>query len=324
MKILGQVSPAGQSSQDDSRPQYNPLERTVRATRGAKSQDAVIGRALPSLKAPVQQVPGEQVEQPSYSSYDDALEAINNAYPTESDEDREKREKREKSQRLMAAIGDVFTSFSEGYDRASGKQVADGKSYTQQTDDRLMALEKVRQADAKSRVAALERLQQLKYQQQRGDELRKYQLANQEIRREELERQKANDKARDDYRKTNLRLRDLERQRKIANSPGGDVYFKTVQQMLADGYGEEEAHNEAMKELAAYNAANGTNYTISESYDNSGKVRRTVTLKTADTDVVNNRIQETNKALSTPPPAKGSGKTKASKGSGKSGKKKVW
>lgn len=168
-RILAQVSPAGQSAQGDSHPKYNAWDQTARAVRGAKSQDSVVARALPSLKAPVQQIPGEQVEQPRYNSYDDALEAINQAYPVESDEDREKREKREKSQRLMAAIGDVFTSFSEGYDRASGKQVADGKSYTQQTDDRLMALEKVRQADAKSRVAALERLQQLKYQQQKGE-----------------------------------------------------------------------------------------------------------------------------------------------------------
>lgn len=62
----------------------------------------------------------------------------------------------------MAAIGDAFNAFAEGYDRARGKTVTPSKSYSQQVDDRILALDKIRQTNHKDRITALERLEQLR------------------------------------------------------------------------------------------------------------------------------------------------------------------
>ena len=117
------------------------------------------------------------VNQRRYSNLDDIARSIEELYPVESDDDKAKREKREKAQRVMAGIGDAFSAFKEAYDSARGKQVTPSKGNSRQLEDRLLALENVRKADAKSRIAALERLAQLQYNQEKGDQLAKYQEA---------------------------------------------------------------------------------------------------------------------------------------------------
>jgi len=118
-----------------------------------------------------------QPAQRRYNNLDDIRRSIEELYPVESDEDKAKREKREKAQRVMAGIGDAFSAFKEAYDSARGKQVTPSKGNSRQLEDRLLALENVRKADAKSRIAALERLAQLEYQQEKGDWTVEYQKA---------------------------------------------------------------------------------------------------------------------------------------------------
>lgn len=119
----------------------------------------------------------DQTSQRRYRNLDDISQSIEELYPVESDEDKAKREKREKAQRVMAGIGDAFSAFKEAYDSARGKQVTPSKSNSRQLEDRLLALDNVRKADAKSRIAALERLAQLQYQQEKGDWTVEYQKA---------------------------------------------------------------------------------------------------------------------------------------------------
>ena len=119
----------------------------------------------------------DQSPQRRYNNLDDIRRSIEELYPVESDEDKAKREKLEKSQRIMAGIGDAFSAFKEAYDSARGKQVTPSKGNSRQLEDRLLALENVRKADRKSRIAALERLAQLQYQQEKGDWTVEYQKA---------------------------------------------------------------------------------------------------------------------------------------------------
>ena len=118
-----------------------------------------------------------QLAQRRYNNLDDIRQSIEELYPVESDADKAKREKREKAQRIMAGIGDAFSAFKEAYDSARGKQVTPSKGNSRQLEDRLLALENVRKADRKSRIAALERLAQLEYQQEKGDWTVEYQKA---------------------------------------------------------------------------------------------------------------------------------------------------
>lgn len=214
---------------------------------------------------------------------------------------------RARKRELMAAIGDGISAVSSLYQTTKGAPVTytPGADMTKVMRDLYDRMTAQRKADSDKYLNYL-KVQQAKEQ---ADELREYKRANQEIRREELQRQKDNDKAREDYRNMNLRLRDLERQRKIANSPGGDVYFQTMQQMLADGYSEEQAEAESMKELAAYNATHNTNYTVVDKRDNSGRVSRTVTVKTKDPGAASQAEQSSNSNVdNAPTPAKSSGK----------------
>lgn len=131
--------------------------------------------ATPSVNMPTRN--GGTSGQRRYNNLDDIRQSIEELYPVESDEDKAKREKREKAQRVMAGIGDAFSAFKEAYDSARGKQVAPSKGNSRQLEDRLLALENVRKADRKSRIAALERLSQLRYQQEKGDWTVEYQKA---------------------------------------------------------------------------------------------------------------------------------------------------
>lgn len=242
---------------------------------------------------------------PQLDSYDKMLEYMRANQVADADA-----AGRARRRELMAAIGDGISAVSSLYQTTKGAPVtytpgADMSKVMRDRYDRMIAQ---RKADSDKYLNYL-RVQQAKEQ---ADELREYKRTNQEIRREELERQKKNDKAREDYRNMGLRLRDLERQRKIANSPGGDVYFKTLQDMIAEGYSEEDAENEAMKELAAYNTQHGTNYTIVDKRDNSGRVSRTVTVKTNDQQTAGQVEQAANSNVDNAPAPK-------SKSSGKSG-----
>lgn len=242
---------------------------------------------------------------PQLDSYDKMLEYMRANQIADADAD-----KRARKRELMAAIGDGISAVSSLYQTTKGAPVtytpgADMSKVMRDRYDRMMTQ---RKADSDKYLNYL-RVQQAKEQ---NDELREYKRANQEIRREELERQKKNDQAREDYRNMLLRIRDLERQRKIANSPGGDVYFKTLEDMIAEGYSEEDAENEAMKELAAYNTQHGTNYTVVDKRDNSGRVSRTVTVKTNDQQTAGQVEQVANSNVDNAPALK-------SKSSGKSG-----
>ena len=251
---------------------------------------------------------------PQLDSYDKMLEYMKATQVADADA-----AGRARKRELMAAIGDGISAVSSLYQTTKGAPVtytpgADMSKVMRDRYDRMIAQ---RKADSDKYLNYL-RVQQAKEQ---ADELREYKRTNQEIRREELQRQKDNDKAREDYRNMGLRLRDLERQRKIANSPGGDVYFKTLQDMIAEGYSEEDAENEAMKELAAYNTQHGTNYTIVDKRDNSGKVSRTVTVKTNDQQTAGQveQVANSNVGNAPAPKTKSSGKG----GSTKSKKKKA-
>lgn len=138
-------------------------------------------------------VPAEPQRQ--YNNLDDIADAINQLHPVESEEDRAKREKREKSQRVMAAIGDAFNAFAEGYDRARGKTVTPSKSYSQQVDDRILALDKIRQTNYKDRITALERLEQLRQKseqsmraEERAEQAAKHQAAQEKYWDEQAKR----------------------------------------------------------------------------------------------------------------------------------------
>ena len=258
---------------------------------------------------------------PQLDSYDKMLEYMKATKIADADAD-----KRARRREMMAAIGDGISAVSSLYQTTKGAPVTytPGADMTKVMRDRYDRMIAQRKADSDKYLNYL-RVQQAKDQ---ADELKEYRRTNQEIRREELERQKKNDQAREDYRNMGLRLRDLERQRKIANSPGGDVYFQTMQQMLADGYSEDEANAEAMKELAAYNTQHGTNYTIVDKRDNSGRVSRTVTVKTNDRQTAGHVEQVSNSNVDNAPApktkSKSSGKSGSTKSKGKSGKKKVW
>lgn len=250
---------------------------------------------------------------PQLDSYDKMLEYMQANQVADAEAD-----KRARKREMMAAIGDGISAISSLYQTTKGAPVtyAPGADMTKVMRDRYDRMTAQRKADSDKYLNYL-KVQQAKEQ---ADELREYKRTNQDIRREELQRQKDNDKAREDYRKMNLRLRDLERQRKIANSPGGDVYFKTMQDMLADGYSEDEANTEAMKELAAYNAANGTDYTVVDKRDNSGRVSRTVTIKTNNPQTAAQAEQASNSNVdNTPAPkTKRSGKSGSTKSGSKS------
>lgn len=253
---------------------------------------------------------------PQLDSYDKMLEYMKATQVADADA-----AGRARKRELMAAIGDGISAVSSLYQTTKGAPVtytpgADMSKVMRDRYDRMIAQ---RKADSDKYLNYL-RVQQAKDQ---ADELREYKRASQEIRREELQRQKDNDKAREDYRKMNLRQRELERDRKIANSPGGDVYFETVKQMLADGYSEDEAYNEGMKELAAYNAAHGTNYTVVDRRDNSGRVSRTVTVKTKDAQTAAQAEQTSNSNVANAPaPVRNSRKGKGGSTSKRSSTKK--
>jgi hypothetical protein len=242
---------------------------------------------------------------PQLDSYDKMLEYMKATQVADADA-----AGRARKRELMAAIGDGISAVSSLYQTTKGAPVTytPGADMTKVMRDRYDRMVAQRKADSDKYLNYL-RVQHMKEQ---ADDLREYKRTNQEIRREELQRQKDNDKAREDYRNMGLRLRNLERQRKIANSPGGDVYFKTLQDMIAEGYSEEDAENEAMKELAAYNTQHGTNYTIVDKRDNSGKVSRTVTVKTNDQQTAGQVEQVANSNVDNAPAPK-------SKSSGKSG-----
>jgi hypothetical protein len=140
--------------------------------------------------------PGAAVQpaQRRYNNLDDISRSIEELYPVESDADKAKREKLEKSQRIMAGIGDAFSAFKEAYDSARGKQVTPSKGNSRQLEDRLLALENVRKADRKSRIAALERLAQLQYQQDKGDWNVEYQKGQiDKWKQEAIDRKEKND-----------------------------------------------------------------------------------------------------------------------------------
>lgn len=255
-----------------------------------------------------------QETEPQLDSYDKMLEYMRANQVADADA-----AGRARKRELMAAIGDGISAVSSLYQTTKGAPVtytpgADMSKVMRDRYDRMIAQ---RKADSDKYLNYL-RVQQAKEQ---ADELREYKRTNQEIRREELERQKKNDQAREDYRNMGLRLRDLERQRKIANSPGGDVYFKTLQDMIAEGYSEEDAENEAMKELAAYNTQHGTNYTIVDKRDNSGRVSRTVTVKTNDQQTAGQveQVANSNVDNAPAPKSKSSGKGKSRSNSNRSG-----
>lgn len=245
---------------------------------------------------------------PVLDSYDKMLEYMKASQMNDADAS-----KRQRRREMLASIGDAISALSSMYQTTKGAPVT--YQHGQNMDAEVV---KRGERMAKDRASMTDKyLNYLKVQaaKEQADELREYKRANQEIRRAELQRQKDNDKAREDYRNMNLRIRDLERQRKIANSPGGDVYFQTMQQMLADGYSDEEAENEAMKELAAYNTQHGTNYTIVDKRDNSGRVSRTVTVKTNDQQTAGQVEQVSNSNVDNAPAPK-------TKSSGKSGSSK--
>lgn len=253
-----------------------------------------------------------QQDAPQLDSYDKMLEYMQANQIADADA-----ENRARKREMFAAIGDGISAISSLYQTTKGAPVTytPGADMTKVMRDRYDRMIAQRKADSDKYLNYL-RVQQAKDQ---ADELREYKRANQEIRRDELQRQKDNDKAREDYRKMNLRQRELERDRKIANSPGGDVYFETVKQMLADGYSEDEAYNEGMKELAAYNAAHGTNYTVVDRRDNSGRVSRTVTVKTKDAQTAAQAEQTSNSNVANAPaPVRNSRKGKGGSTSKKS------
>ena len=252
---------------------------------------------------------------PQLDSYDKMLEYMQATQVADADAD-----KRARKREMMAAIGDGISALSSLYQTTQGAPV----TYNPQADMSKAMRDRYDRMTAQRKADSDKYLNFLKVQaaKEQADELREYKRANQEIRREELQRQKDNDKAREDYRSRNLRIRDLERQRKIANSPGGDVYFQTMQQMLADGYSDEEAENEALKDLAAYNTQHGTNYTIVDKRDNSGRVSRTVTVKTNDQPTADQVEQVANSNVANAPAPKTKSSGKGGSSSKKSGTKK--
>jgi len=247
---------------------------------------------------------------PQLDSYDKMLEYMKATQVADADA-----AGRARKRELMAAIGDGISAVSSLYQTTKGAPV----TYTPGADMSKVMRDRYDRMIAQRKADSDKYLNYMKVQnaKEQADELREYKRTNQEIRREELQRQKDNDKAREDYRNMGLRLRDLERQRKIANSPGGDVYFKTLQGMIAEGYSEEDAENEAMKELAAYNTQHGTNYTIVDKRDNSGRVSRTVTVKTNDQQAAGQVEQVANSNVDNAPAPK----TKSSSKSGSTSRK---
>ena len=287
------------------------IPRRTHQTAGGDKAKPVVPAARSS-----QSTTPQDPQAPQLDSYDKMLEYMQANQIADADA-----AGRARRREMMAAIGDGISAVSSLYQTTKGAPVtytpgADMSKVMRDRYDRMIAQ---RKADSDKYLNYL-RVQQAKDQ---ADELREYKRANQEIRREELQRQKDNDKAREDYRKMNLRQRELERDRKIANSPGGDVYFETVKQMLADGYSEDEAYNEGMKELAAYNAAHGTNYTVVDRRDNSGRVSRTVTVKTKDAQTAAQAEQTSNSNVANAPaPVRNSRKGKGGSTSKKSSTKK--
>jgi len=285
------------------------IPRRTHQTAGGDKAEPVVPAARSS-----QSTTPQGPQEPQLDSYDKMLEYMRANQVADADA-----AGRARRRELMAAIGDGISAVSSLYQTTKGAPVTytPGADMSKAMRDRYDRMIAQRKADSDKYLNYL-RVQQAKEQ---ADELREYKRTNQEIRREELERQKKNDKAREDYRNMGLRLRDLERQRKIANSPGGDVYFKTLQDMIAEGYSEEDAENEAMKELAAYNTQHGTNYTIVDKRDNSGRVSRTVTVKTNDQQTADQVEQVANNNVgNTPPPAKRTKSSRKSKGGSNSNK----
>lgn len=171
------------ANKESARPKYSADEQMARATRGADSLNQVVQGVVPHVKDTPSQSAGTG-DQRRWRDLDDIANYIEQTYPVESDEDKAKREKREKSQRVMAAVGDAFSAFSEAYNNARGRTVTPTKGASRQLEDRLLALEKVRQSDAKSRIAALERLAQLRSQQESKDKT----LENEAMRNENQSR----------------------------------------------------------------------------------------------------------------------------------------
>lgn len=174
-----------------------PVDDTKGNPEEVKAIQDDLGLTARATATPANNMPtkrADQSPQRRYNNLDDIRRSIEELYPVESDADKAKREKLEKSQRIMAGIGDAFSAFKEAYDSARGKQVTPSKGNSRQLEDRLLALENVRKADRKSRIAALERLAQLQYQQDKGDWNVEYQKGQiDKWKQEAIDRKEKND-----------------------------------------------------------------------------------------------------------------------------------
>ena len=212
-------------------------------------------------------------------------------------------EKRLERNRVMATIGDGLSAFHEAYAKARGVEpMTSGAGLSQRLRDRYDRLMAERNANRKAYLNGYLEMMRQKRADAVADENAQYRRDSIALRQQREENQKEMNSAK-------LKYWDAKQKGETEKAE----YYSKLYELVANGMTEKDAR-------VALGIEPKTTYTVTDKHDSSGKNTTTVTTRTGNPDVANQRIDDVN-ARQTPPAASSTGGGGTKSGGKKSGSK---